>query len=207
MKNIKLALFSILLASTAGCGGGGGGSDPIVNPPPPPVGGIGRTGVAQGPISTFGSVVVNGVRYDTSSATFTINGAAGSESDLRVGQVVTVNGTIDDNDVDGSADDVNFDDNVKGPIQSIDIAGSQIVVLGQTVLISPETSFDDSISPASIEGLNVDDIVEVSGLLTRRDVSRPRVSKRNPPARSSKSWAPSAALIQPTSYSVSMPLS
>ncbi|MGI9232985.1 MAG: DUF5666 domain-containing protein, partial [Woeseiaceae bacterium] len=40
-----------------------------------------------------------------------------------------------------------------------------IVVLGQTVLINPETSFDDSISPASIDGLSVDDIVEVSGLV------------------------------------------
>lgn len=164
MKNIKLVIFSILLASAAGCGGGGG-STPAVNPPPPPVGGIGRTGIAQGPISTFGSVVVNGVRYDTSTATFTINGASGTQDDLRVGQVVTVNGTIDDNGVDGNADDVNFDDNVKGPIQSIDIAGSQIIVLGQTVLISPETSFDDSISPTSIDGLNVGDIVEVSGLV------------------------------------------
>ncbi len=167
MKNIKLAIFSILLTLTAGCGGGGGGgSTPVVNPPPPPpVGGIGRTGIAQGPISTFGSVVVNGVRYDTSSATFSINGTSGSQDDLRVGQVVTVSGTIDDNGVDGSADQVNFDDNVKGPIQSIDIATSQVVVLGQTVLISPETSFDDSISPASIEGLSVNDIVEVSGLV------------------------------------------
>ena len=167
MKNIKLAIFSILLTLMAGCGGGGGGgSTPVVNPPPPPpVGGIGRTGIAQGPISTFGSVVVNGVRYDTSSSTFSINGSSGSQDDLRVGQVVTVSGTIDDNGVDGSADQVSFDDNVKGPIQSIDIATSQVVVLGQTVLISPETSFDDSISPASIEGLSVDDIVEVSGLV------------------------------------------
>jgi hypothetical protein len=168
MKNIKLAIFSILLSLAAGCGSGGGGSSaPAANPPPPPppVDGIGRTGIAQGPISTFGSVVVNGVRYDTSSAVFTVNGLAGSQDDLRVGQVITVNGTIDDNGVDGNADDVNFDDNVKGPVQSIDIATSQIVVLGQTVLISPETSFDDSISPASIDGLNVDDIVEVSGLV------------------------------------------
>lgn len=164
MKTMKLLILSILLASMTGCGGSD--SSPAANPPaPPPVGGIGRTGIAQGPISTFGSVVVNGVRYDTSSSTFTINGASGTQDDLRVGQVVTVNGTIDDNGVDGSADDVSFDDNVKGPIQSIDPATSQIVVLGQVVVIDPETSFDDSISPASIDGLNVDDIVEVSGLV------------------------------------------
>lgn len=165
MKNIKLILLSFILSLAAGCGGGGSGTS-VVNPVnPPPVGGIGRTGIAQGPISTFGSVVVNGVRYDTSSAAFTINGDPGSQDDLRVGQVITVSGTIDDNGVDGNADDVNFDDNVKGPIQSIDIGLSQIVVLGQTVLINAETSFDDSISPAAIDGLSVDDIVEVSGLV------------------------------------------
>ena len=85
MKNVRLVILSIVFALAVGCGGGGGGGDSsIVNPPPqPPVGGIGRTGIAQGPISTFGSVVVNGVRYDTSSATFTINGLSGSQDDLR----------------------------------------------------------------------------------------------------------------------------
>ena len=165
MKNIKLIILSFILSFAAGCGGGSSDT-PVVNPPPPPlVGGIGRTGVAMGPISTFGSVVVNGVRYDTSSAAFTVNGLSGSQDDLRVGQVITVSGSIDDNGVDGNADEVNFDDNVKGPIQSIDLGTSQIVVLGQTVLINPETSFDDSISPASIDGLSVDDIIEVSGLV------------------------------------------
>jgi hypothetical protein len=166
MKNIKWIILSFIFTLAAGCGGGSGSGTSIVNPPPPPpVGGIVRTGVAQGPISTFGSVVVNGVRYDTSSAAFTVNGLSGSQDDLRVGQIITVSGTIDDNGVDGDADDVNFDDNVKGPIASIDLATSQIVVLGQTVLIDPETSFDDSISPTSIDGLSVDDIVEVSGLV------------------------------------------
>ncbi|MGB5489293.1 MAG: hypothetical protein WBM76_00560, partial [Woeseiaceae bacterium] len=123
MKNIKLIILSFILSFAAGCGGSGGGGTPVVTPPPPPpVGGIGRTGIAQGPISTFGSVVVNGVRYETTSAAFTVNGLSGSQDDLRVGQVITVSGTIDDNGVDGNADEVNFDDNVKGPIQSIDLA-------------------------------------------------------------------------------------
>ena len=163
MKNIKMIIGSIILTLAAACGGGSD-TAPVVNPPPP-TGGIGRTGISMGPISTFGSVVVNGIRYDTSSAVFTVNGLSGSQDDLSVGQVITVSGTIDDNGVDGDADEVNFDDNVKGPVQDIDLAMSQIVVLGQTVLINPETSFDDSISPASIGGLGIDDIVEVSGLV------------------------------------------
>lgn len=163
MKYINLIIISIILTVAAGCGGGSGTTTTTDNPPQ--IGGIGATGVSVGPISTFGSIVVNGVRYDTNGAAFTVNGLSGSEDDLRVGHVVTVSGTIDDNGVDGNAEEVNFDDNVKGPIQSIDIGTSQIVVLGQTVLINPETSFDDSISPASIDGLAVDDIVEISGLV------------------------------------------
>ena len=56
--------------------------------------GLECTGIAQGPISTFGSVVVNGVRYDTSSATFTINGTPGTQDDLSVGQVITISGGL-----------------------------------------------------------------------------------------------------------------
>lgn len=170
MKTINLILCAVVLTFAAACGGSSGGGATTPPPNPPPVGGIGRTGIAVGPISTFGSVVVNGVRYDTSGATFTINGNPGTQDDLKVGQVVTISGTIDDNDVDGSADDVNFDDNVKGPIQNIDVAMNQIVVLAQVVQITGETSFDDSISPASIDGLSIDEIVEVSGLVDANGV-------------------------------------
>lgn len=160
-----LALLCIGLL--AACGSDGDSGDGAVSPPPPPppqpVGGIGRFGITIGPIANFGSIVVNGVTYDTDAAVFTANDAPATQSDLRVGQVVTVLGTVDDNGQTGTADEVSFDDAVKGPIESINTALNQLVVLGQTVLITLETSFDDSVSPASIEGLNVGDIIEVSG--------------------------------------------
>ncbi len=158
-----LCVLAAVTMSACSSGGGDSGVSPPP-PPPPPTGGIGRTGIAIGPISTFGSVVVNGVRYETTSANFTINDAAGIESDLSVGQVVVVQGTMDANGTTGTADEVIFDDSVKGPVESIDIPGSSLVVLGQTVLVTADTSFDDGISPASLEGLTVGDIVEVSGL-------------------------------------------
>jgi Domain of unknown function (DUF5666) len=165
MKNILTLTLSVLITVLAACGGGTSNAPPVNNAPPP-VGGIGRTGlISLGPISTFGSVVVNGIRYDTSNATFTIDDAPGSESDLSVGQIVTVRGSIDDNLENAEADEVSFDDNVEGPVQSIDLTLDQLVVMGQLVLVGPDTSFDDSISPASLEGLSVGDIVEVSGLV------------------------------------------
>jgi len=41
--------------------------------------------------------------------------------------------------------------------------GGTFVVLGQTVRVSGSTLFDDNIQPASIAGLQVGNIVEVSG--------------------------------------------
>ena len=106
---------------------------------------------------SHGAVAVHRIRVQ-------IGEASGVESDLSVGQIVVVKGEIDSNGTTGTANEVIFDDSVKGPVQSINLAGSSLVVLGQTVLVTADTSFDDNISPASLDGLTVGDIVEVSGL-------------------------------------------
>lgn len=162
MKIISVLTMTFLTAVLVGCGGGSY-NDESNNGGPPPVGGIGRTGVAMGPISTFGSVVVNGVRYDTSSASIFVDGQPATQGDLRVGQVVVISGEVDDNQTTGTADEIHFDENVKGPVQSIDMVSGQLVVLGQTVITGPDTSFDDNIQPASLAGLAIGDLVEVSG--------------------------------------------
>ncbi len=119
--------------------------------------------VSKGTISGFGSVIVNGVRYETGTATFDIDGASGTESDLAVGQVVVITGTVGDTAGTATAQTVIFDDVVEGPVSAVDVAASTITVLEQLVHIDADTSFDDSISPPSIEGIDVGDIVEVSG--------------------------------------------
>ena len=62
---ITLALSTLLVS----CGGSSTESDPVTQDPvtqdPPPVGGVVRSGITYGPISGFGSVIVNGVHYDT----------------------------------------------------------------------------------------------------------------------------------------------
>jgi hypothetical protein len=165
--------MSVLLVA---CGGGGGeqvaGIDARGNPTP-----VGVT--SKGTISGFGSVIVNGVRYNTNSATFTIDGASGSQSDLSVGDVVVLQGTVNDDGTSPTATSVTFDDAVEGPISAIDTAASTITVLGQLVHIDADTSFDDSISPASIDGLSVNDIVEVSGfVLADGSISATRIEPK-----------------------------
>lgn len=151
--------FALLIAAACG-GGGGGGSDN-------PVAGIDRGGItiSQGPVTGFGSVFVNGVRYSTTGATVRIDGQPALESQLRVGQVVRVTGTVDTGGTTGTARTIDYSSLVEGPVQSIDLATGRIVVLGQTVRVSAATSFSDDVVPRGIEGLAVGDRVEVSGLV------------------------------------------
>ncbi len=116
--------------------------------------GIDRGGItiAQGPITGFGSVIVNGVRYATSGASIIVDGASATEADLAIGQVVRVEGSVDANGTTGTATTIIFDDDVEGPVQSIDLATGRIVVLGQPVQTSAATSFDDSITPRAWRG-------------------------------------------------------
>ena len=141
----------------AACGGGGSSGGITA--------GIDRGGIvtATGSITGFGSVHVNGVHYVTTGATITLDDSPGTESDLRVGQVVRIEGRINQDGLNGTATRVIFDDEVEGPVQSIDRTNWRLVVLGRTVQVSTQTSFDDSISPRSLDGVAVGDRIEVSG--------------------------------------------
>jgi hypothetical protein len=144
----------------------GGGTDGFTGDPDPDdgTGGITGTGVAfaVGPITGFGSVIVNGVTYDTSSATFDVDGVPGTQDDLELGHYVALTGTIGDDDVTGTATNVTFGDNVEGPVSSVDSVAGSFVVLGQTVLVDGGTSVDDS-CPATLAALTDVAAVEVSG--------------------------------------------
>ena len=69
-KNVPGMMAVALLA--AGCGGGGGGTDGGTTSNPPPATGTTTTTFVTGAIAGFGSVIVNGVRYDTDSAQVSI---------------------------------------------------------------------------------------------------------------------------------------
>jgi len=154
-------LIALVAAATlvlAACGGAGDN-----------MAGIDRTGspaiASYGTVSAFGSVAVNGVHYDTSGATFTIDGDAGAQSDLGIGDVVLVKGTLDSGGTTGVATSVRFDNNVEGPVASIDTVANTFVVLSQVIRITADTSFDSAIQPPALATLAVGDTVEVSGLV------------------------------------------
>jgi hypothetical protein len=161
MNRIFLAASTALLTLTA-CGGGGGGSDPT--------GGIDGRGdpdpvavVSAGEITGFGSIIVNGVEYETDGTEFEIDGETGTETELEIGDVVVVSGTINDDGTTGTATTVTFDDVVEGPVSAKNADLLQLTVLGQTVqVVDGETLFDDT-PPISFASIAVDDVIEVSG--------------------------------------------
>jgi hypothetical protein len=130
------ALGGFIALLLAGCGGGGldgGGGDGLAE------GGIGGTGISRGSISSFGSIVVEGERFDTSGAVFVLDGLPDSEDALRVGQVVRVTADFDA----GTADEVMFTPDVAGPVDANAIEATSgvgtLTVLGQTVRVRPGT--------------------------------------------------------------------
>ena len=117
----------------------------------------------SGTITAFGSVFVNGVRYDVSAASLRKNGRSVTQAGLAVGEVALVQGQEDLQSGQGDASSVEVEDNIVGPIASINTMTNQLTVLGQTVEVTASTSFGAGISPGDLTGLAMGDPVEVSG--------------------------------------------
>ena len=171
VKVIFLVTIFIVFNFLVGCGGGGGGggSDSSdgsdgggTNPP------TAATNVSQGQIEGFGSVFVNGVEWETDSVEIEIEGSPGfSESDLKIGILVKVEGNLDVSGTTGSAATISFDDNLEGPISSITPSSTgsvkTVLVMGQTVIVEDGVTFFDDTPPYSFAAMAVGDVIEVSG--------------------------------------------
>ena len=157
MRTLMVVATALVVLAAAACGGGstmGSASNPLPT---------GSTAVAtSGTISAFGSVYVNGVRYDVSGATLKKNGTSVTQAKLAVGEVALVTGSQNLQTGQGSATTVDVEDVVVGPIASI--GSTSLVVLGQTVNVTATTSFGKSIAGGSLSGLKTGDLVEISGL-------------------------------------------
>jgi hypothetical protein len=124
---------------------------------------IDRSGRSAGTISAFGSVVVNGIAFETTNSIITVDDQAGQESDLLVGQTVVVFGSVDEGGGTGVADRIITEPNIRGPISAIDVTNSTLSVLAIEVSIVSATLFGDGILPDELDSLMVGDIVEVYG--------------------------------------------
>lgn len=154
-NRVKYIAAALALPILAACGGNDDES-------PPPAA---ATQTAIGTISGFGSVVVNGIRFDDSAARISMDDAATTRDRLRVGMVVQVRGRIHSNGT-GVADSIGYNDCVQGPVSAIDRAQNTVTVLGQTVQVDDDTVFD-GVTLRDLNAFAVGDQVEVSCLQDR----------------------------------------
>ncbi|MFZ4759206.1 MAG: DUF5666 domain-containing protein, partial [Burkholderiaceae bacterium] len=140
-------------ALVTGCGGGtdvagigsGGTGTPV-------------TAFSSGPISGFGSIIVNGIKYDDSAAAVLDDlGRIRRLSELGLGMLVEVEGTIDASTGLGVARSIRIVSQISGRVESIDAAARRFVSLGTVVAVDPATvwneleGFDALVPGAEIE--------------------------------------------------------
>ena len=151
----KMLCAAILLT---GCGGGGSGSSA----------GPAKSSFTAGPITGFGSVIINGIRFKSSTASVTNDDdEAQNETDLKLGMVAEVEAgeiTSDSTGSHGDAKSIHFRSAIIGPVDVIDIPTRLLVVLGQTVDVSNTTVFGDSL-PNGPYSISVGGVLEIYGML------------------------------------------
>lgn len=113
---------------------------------------------SRGTITAKGSIFVNGVEFDDSKATITVNGAAATDAALKVGMHVELSGSTDAAGSRGTADAVESNNTFEGPISAI--SGSTITVLGQSVKVDTSTSFEAPLT--GVGSLAVGNVVDVT---------------------------------------------
>ena len=158
-RAVPAALSMLLaLALLASCGGGVDS------------GGTGGA-VAVGPISGFGSIIVNGVRFDVSGPTLQIQDDAGNartQVDLKLGTMTEVDGSslaVNAGVTTATATSIRIVSDLVGPVGTVDTAAGTLSVVGQTVVVTPATVFDASVAGnlGGLSGIAPGAVVEVNG--------------------------------------------
>jgi len=161
-----ILLIASLFAVIGACGGGAGGIAGLSPSPPTGGGGIGGTGLTtSGTIDGTGSILVNGVRFDVSDADIRIDGEPATEADLGPGMVVTVRGTLDDDDAaEATAEEVDYERDLIGPVDSIEIgtdgSSMRLRILDRSVIAERVNTV---FSGLDFDTIALDDRVDVSG--------------------------------------------
>jgi len=119
----------------------------------------------SGVITGFGSIFINGVEYETDSASFVVDGVEGDESLLKLGMVVTLSGDAAA-DGTGEAIAVEFENEVEGIVidnSSYPVDGT-LNIMGLTIHTDEDTVFESSDETMiSIADVLIGNVIEVSG--------------------------------------------
>jgi hypothetical protein len=153
-----LAAFAAFLLVT-GCGGGGGGSESSTATKP-------GTAFTQGTITGFGSIIVNGVRFDESAAqVMDDDDQARDPNELKLGMIVEVESSgINRGSMTAKASRVRFGAAIVGPVSAISAGTTPrtLTVLDQIVEVRNTTVFDEL--PNGLGSIKVGDVLEIHAL-------------------------------------------
>ena len=169
----RLALALVISGATLlqACGGGGGGdSDGVSVIPNDNPGGVAAYAPTTfnylGTISGLGSIVVNGVRFETTSASVLdsddVYGTTSNNSPLALGMTVALQGDADESQSLGRAQKIRLVGGVRGTMTAY-TTGASMVVGGQTVALNANTVYADAAGqPVTLQTGN---FVNVYGLM------------------------------------------
>lgn len=136
---LQLLLASVAALALHACGGGGVGTNGT---------GIIQGGSSAGTVTGFGSVIVDGVRYDDSQVVAQRDDASGRvAAELQLGQRLELTYN-DDGQGNLAAQAVRVAPSMVGPVQSVVPAGLTLTVLNQLVQINT----DAAVGPVTVFG-------------------------------------------------------
>ena len=154
---LHLILLAVLFMVLAACGGGGIASE----------GGIGGSGISMGVMqdqnASTNTTKVNGVTFDTTNTTYSVEGGSASAANVQPGMVVVVQGSINPVTMTGTADSIAYADLLEGPITAM--TATSISAMGQTILVDGATIYSGS-GVTGLSSLANGDVIEVSGFFT-----------------------------------------
>jgi hypothetical protein len=156
MKPLRTAFLAALAALLVSCGGGTGGTGVTSNNP--------SNAVSIG-VMAKGSVIVNGVHFDDNTATIKIDDTPKTAAALQSGMVVKVLGSVNSDNVTGTAQQVKALVEVRGTPTSVDATANPptLTVLGQVVFADDQTIYSNLPSNFASIVANTT-LIEVHGL-------------------------------------------
>ena len=165
----RRAAATTLLASlllVAGCGGGGDGAVMTTAATAPSV-------YTLGTMTGFGSVIVNGVRFDDTQASISDDdGQKHALGVLRLGMRVEIDSDrVDAATASARALAVRFGGLVTGPVEAVDAAAGTLTVLGQGIDVTATTVIDERLV-SGLAAVRAGAVLHVHGL---RDAASGRI--------------------------------
>ncbi len=137
-----------------------------------------------GTITGFGSIYVNGIEFETTHASYRVDDEdAFDDSSLAVGMKVKVVGSVNSDGVTGMANQVYYDYDIEGPIDTASlnldtVSGiATFTILGLDIKASANSTVYDN--GASFSGLIEGQKLEISGYFDGSQIIASRIEKQN----------------------------